>query len=281
VGDATRLDDVVVTLRRIQPDAAATHEAFEVVLRLDPRDDATYVNLGVLELSSGNRAVGAAYFAEGVVARSDVGRCAAETGGWAAIRVCRSVARPGLSRDAVRRPTDQQSTAGFNLTCQEIIMRTRVTRFLCLTIAIVAVLAVSAADPPGVEHWTSGQLKDFEKTLAAKMGPQKVASQQLANFGNHATLVAHREGDGQGEAHMKQVDVMIIQTGEASIRLGGEIVNGKQTRPNETLGSAVRGGVEKTLRPGDVLHIPAGVPHQMLVQAGKQVTYFVVKIDVP
>jgi uncharacterized RmlC-like cupin family protein len=32
---------------------------------------------------------------------------------------------------------------------------------------------------------------------------------------------------------------------------------------------------------GDVVHIPAGVPHQFFVQPGKQVTYFVVKVDNP
>jgi hypothetical protein len=29
------------------------------------------------------------------------------------------------------------------------------------------------------------------------------------------------------------------------------------------------------------LHVPAKTPHQMLVQAGQQITYLVVKIDVP
>jgi hypothetical protein len=74
---------------------------------------------------------------------------------------------------------------------------------------------------------------------------------------------------------------MIIQTGEATLRVGGELVDAKQTRPNETLGSAVRGGVEKKLSAGDIVHIPAGMPHQMLVPAGKQVTYMVFKINVP
>jgi mannose-6-phosphate isomerase-like protein (cupin superfamily) len=155
------------------------------------------------------------------------------------------------------------------------------TRFVSLLIASAAVLAVSAADPPGVDNWTSAQLKDFEKTLAAKMSAQKVASQQLATFENHGVLVAHREGNGQGELHQRQVDVFVVQTGEAIIRVGGELVDGKQVRPNEMIGSSVRGGVEKRLQAGDVLHVPAKTPHQMLVQAGQQITYLVVKIDVP
>jgi len=43
---------------------AAAREAFETALRSDPRDSATYTNLGLLELTSGNRVIAAAYFAE-------------------------------------------------------------------------------------------------------------------------------------------------------------------------------------------------------------------------
>jgi mannose-6-phosphate isomerase-like protein (cupin superfamily) len=153
----------------------------------------------------------------------------------------------------------------------------KIARFACLIITMAA-LSVSAADPPGVKSWTSAELKDFEKSLASKMSAQKVASEALGSFGNHNMLVAHREGNGQGEVHEQQADVFVIQTGEAVIRLGGELVDGKQVRPNELLGSSVRGGVEKKLRAGDVIHVPAKTPHQMLVQSGQQVTYLVVKV---
>jgi mannose-6-phosphate isomerase-like protein (cupin superfamily) len=151
-------------------------------------------------------------------------------------------------------------------------------RLLGFLFAATAVLSVSAADPPGVEHWTAAQLKEYERTLAAKMSAQKVASQQLADFGNHTALVAHREGNGQAEVHMTQADVFVIQTGEATVQVGGELVGGKEVRPNEMLGASIKGGVEKKVRAGDVLHIPAKTPHQMMVQAGQQVTYLVIKV---
>ena len=90
--------------------------------------------------------------------------------------------------------------------------------------------------------------------------------------------MAGAEGNGQGEVHEQQADVFVIQTGEAVIRVGGELVDGKQVRPNELLGPSVRGGLEKKLRAGDVIHVPAKTPHQMLVQSGQQVTYLVVKV---
>ena len=62
--------------------------------------------------------------------------------------------------------------------------------------------------------------------------------------------------------------------------VGGTVADPKTTAPHEIRGSSINGGDRKTLGPGDVVHIQAGTPHQLLVDSGKQFTYFVVKIDV-
>lgn len=33
------------------------------------------------------------------------------------------------------------------------------------------------------------------------------------------------------------------------------------------------------MKPGDVIYIPAGVPHQMIVEKGKQMNAMVIKIE--
>jgi quercetin dioxygenase-like cupin family protein len=43
-------------------------------------------------------------------------------------------------------------------------------------------------------------------------------------------------------------------------------------------GTAVTGGERHRVSVGDIVHIPANTPHQMLVEAGHHVTYFVVKV---
>ena len=43
-------------------------------------------------------------------------------------------------------------------------------------------------------------------------------------------------------------------------------------------GPSIQGGTEAKLGAGDVLHIPAKVPHQMILAPGAQVTYFVTKV---
>ena len=53
-----------------------------------------------------------------------------------------------------------------------------------------------------------------------------------------------------------------MTAGTATAITGGQLVDG-QKRPNidDEAGSAIRGGVEQALNPGDVLYIPPGVPH--------------------
>ena len=123
--------------------------------------------------------------------------------------------------------------------------------------------AALAADPEGFVYWPKGE-------------PAKAPK-----FANHGLSVSHRDKDGVAEMHQKQTDIMVVQSGEAKLTVGGTIVNEKTETPGELRGTAITGGVTKTLSPGDVIHIPANMPHQFFVEKGKQITYFVVKVDNP
>jgi mannose-6-phosphate isomerase-like protein (cupin superfamily) len=138
-------------------------------------------------------------------------------------------------------------------------------------------LPLFAAD--SVTVWKASDLKAKEKELAGKMSDKHVASETLATFGNHLTMLAHREGDGEVEVHDKMADILVIQSGEATLVTGGTVVGSHSSGPGETRGTSITGGEKKTLSAGDAVHIPAKVPHQMFVAKGKKVTYFVVKVE--
>jgi mannose-6-phosphate isomerase-like protein (cupin superfamily) len=148
-----------------------------------------------------------------------------------------------------------------------------------IAVFVFAACASPAGAPAGFEIWPGAQMRGFTKTLAPKINAQKVATQQLGKWGNHLLMVAHREGPGEAELHEKQVDIFMVQSGEATLKVGGTVVNPKTTAPGEIRGPSINGGEEKKLAAGDVVHIPAKVPHQLLLDAGKQFTYAVVKVD--
>jgi mannose-6-phosphate isomerase-like protein (cupin superfamily) len=136
------------------------------------------------------------------------------------------------------------------------------------------------ADPSGFVIWKSTELKGFEKKLAPKVDPtNKVATLNLDKFDNHLTMVAHREASGQAELHENQADLFVVESGAATLIVGGKVVDGKTTGPGEIRGPSIEGGSKHAVGAGDIVHIPAKIPHQLTLDAGKQVTYFVLKVD--
>ncbi len=149
---------------------------------------------------------------------------------------------------------------------------------LILTALLFAGFAAPAGDPAGFHLWKAAELKAFTPALAAKMGASKTATQQLTNFGNYSFMVAHREGSGEAEYHATQADIFVVESGEATLTVGGTVVDGKTTAPNEIRGASISGGTETKLGAGDVVTIPAKTAHQMKLDPGKEITYFVVKV---
>ena len=148
-----------------------------------------------------------------------------------------------------------------------------------LVVVILAMMAwAGQGGATGVHVWRSTDIAAKGKTLAGKLDAQKVASETIATEGNRTFMIAHREGSGLAEWHEKQADVMFISAGQVTMVYGGTIVDSKTTAPGEMRGPSIQGGTEAKLGPGDVLHIPAKIPHQMLLAAGAKVTYFVTKV---
>ena len=151
-----------------------------------------------------------------------------------------------------------------------------------LSVAIVLLAFTSslrAADPEGFGLWKGTMVKDSGKELASKIDDQKFAWQPLATYQNHLMGISHREGDGSAELHETQVDILIVESGEATLVVGGSMLAPKTIKPHEVRGTSLEGGEIKQLTPGDVVHIPAKVPHQLKIASGKTFTYLVIKVD--
>lgn len=145
---------------------------------------------------------------------------------------------------------------------------------LSATILLLA-LTLVAADPEGFALYSSADLK--ARVDAAKPDDHKVRMNRVGNWGNHSMLAIRRDGDGEAEVHDTQVDVVFVRSGEGTLVLGGTVVEPRTTGPGEIRGKSITGGVSKKMVAGDVIHIPAKIPHQMLVP--KTLTFEVVKID--
>jgi mannose-6-phosphate isomerase-like protein (cupin superfamily) len=130
-------------------------------------------------------------------------------------------------------------------------------------LTIVTLTLLTAADPAGFVYWPKGEAPGGKG----------------AKFENHGLSVSHRDKSGIPEMHEKQTDIFVVQSGEATLLVGGAIVGTKTEGPGEIRGSSINGGTRQKLTAGDVVRIPAKMPHQFFLDSGKQITYFVVKVD--
>ena len=146
-------------------------------------------------------------------------------------------------------------------------------------LAIMLLVApVFAADHPDFRLWKAGELEKRNAALSKKVGADHSSRETLADFGDHRFRFLYRDADGFPEQHDKIVDVVFVQSGEGTLQLGGTLVDKKASGGNgEFVGSRLDGGSRHPLAAGDVIHIPATVPHAFLVSKGKHITYVLVK----
>jgi mannose-6-phosphate isomerase-like protein (cupin superfamily) len=105
------------------------------------------------------------------------------------------------------------------------------------------------------------------------------ASEVLKEYPQHAVHLLVRSRNGTAELHERFADLFFVIDGRAALLTGGTVVDAETIAPGEIRGSSVQGGVLQELRAGDVAHVPAGLPHQMLVAGDKFVTCLVLKIE--
>ncbi|HEV2812557.1 MAG TPA: heme-binding protein [Solirubrobacteraceae bacterium] len=88
----------------------------------------------------------------------------------------------------------------------------------------------------------------------------------LLETGGYKIDAGRRERPGPPELHEREVDVMRVVQGSATVVTGGTIA-----------GDVIDGGTPHSLGEGDVIAIPQGVPHQF-TEVSDPFLYFVVKV---
>jgi mannose-6-phosphate isomerase-like protein (cupin superfamily) len=131
-----------------------------------------------------------------------------------------------------------------------------------------------------VDHWSAAVLMERAAYLSkmARHGDGS-ASETLKEYPQHCAMLSFRSRDGEAEVHENFADVFYVLNGCATLVTGGTVAGAKSVAPGEMRGSSVEGGTRQLLRAGDVAHVPAGVPHQMLVGGEKPVTCLVLKVQ--
>jgi mannose-6-phosphate isomerase-like protein (cupin superfamily) len=150
-------------------------------------------------------------------------------------------------------------------------------RVITLTL-LVAPLLAQAPSKSAFALWRADELTKRNEALSTKIGPDHSARETLADYGDHRFRFIRRDADGFPEQHNQIVDVVFVQSGEGTLQLGGKVIGLKATGgAGEFVGTSLEGGERRAIAAGDVVHIPAAIPHAFLVPKGKHITYVLLK----
>lgn len=127
----------------------------------------------------------------------------------------------------------------------------------------------------GVQILSTARLAAIADSLPA--GP--ITSRQIARFDGLSNMMGRRDTSGVHERHENFADIFVVQRGRAVLRYGGTAEGASRTEPGEWRGGTIRNGMESEIKAGDIVVIPAGVPHQLLLAPGERFYYFVFKVS--
>jgi mannose-6-phosphate isomerase-like protein (cupin superfamily) len=166
-------------------------------------------------------------------------------------------------------------------------------RRLCSLVVTVAVLVGCACAAAGAQ--TPGAAASAEPTLpitstvqilsasrlaalADSLPPGPLTSHPIARFDGLSNMIGRRDTSGVHERHEGFADIFVVQRGHARLLYGGTVEGEKAAGAGEWRGGTIKNGTEADLRTGDIVVIPAGIPHQLLLSPGENFYYFVFKV---
>jgi mannose-6-phosphate isomerase-like protein (cupin superfamily) len=164
-----------------------------------------------------------------------------------------------------------------------MLMQFKISTFVvAVTFVSTAAFAQSTATAPAPTakasvtsflHLTS---QDIIQRLGTP-GPSGTASSFIDTHEYYSSLLVTRNADGSAETHAHFHDFMSILSGEVMLTYGGTQTGNVKSNNGNSLGGDIVGGTTITLRAGDYIQIPAGMPH-LMTKPKNGLRYLVVKV---
>lgn len=145
-------------------------------------------------------------------------------------------------------------------------------------IAAIAISLPAAAQSSHVDYFSSQQVQQKLAALAPQAKDKGSSGATLGDYGSHALKLSIRTKSGGAEKHAHFDDVFVVTQGKATLITGGTIVDPHEGKNGETEGKKIRNGKSQVISVGDVVNIPAGTPHQLIIAPGTLYSSIVIKV---
>ena len=90
-------------------------------------------------------------------------------------------------------------------------------------------------------------------------------------------LFVHRTNDSKPEVHARWDDLVIVKSGTGAIEMGDSLVGSEFRAMGERIGGKFHRSYRIVVHPGDIVRIPAVVPHAFIVSGKEPLDYLVIK----
>jgi mannose-6-phosphate isomerase-like protein (cupin superfamily) len=128
--------------------------------------------------------------------------------------------------------------------------------------ALLALAGGSAsAQRVGTDVVNAGEIRAKVAALAARMGKSSFAYEPLLVDGETVAALEYWKAPGRPAVHPDEAEYALVIEGAGTLVSGGTMADAKEKRPGLVEGSRIDGATTRPLGPGDVVLIPAGVPH--------------------
>jgi len=150
---------------------------------------------------------------------------------------------------------------------------------------LVSILAIAALVIPGhamaqskAEVFSGKDVTGQLETLMQAAKTSGSSGATLGDYKSHAIKLSVRTTSGGAEVHAHYDDIFVVTQGKATLITGGTVVSAKNGSDGEVAGSSIQDGTSQTIIKGDIVHIPAGTPHQLIIAPEDGYSAIVVKV---
>jgi mannose-6-phosphate isomerase-like protein (cupin superfamily) len=131
----------------------------------------------------------------------------------------------------------------------------------------------------GYVYWDAARVEATAGRLEAQLGDREMVFETIGTYEGHSVYLVLRGRTASAELHETESDLYVAKRGRATFVFGGELVEPRELPRRQQRGSSIRGGTRQSLAPGDIVHVPEAVAHQLILDADEPFLYLLIKFD--
>jgi mannose-6-phosphate isomerase-like protein (cupin superfamily) len=159
-------------------------------------------------------------------------------------------------------------------------MRAQFLAFAFLAAATASAVAQTA--PPVTQFLSDKDIMGLiDKAKADRKGDAPLVAEPILLLAPYKAQLEYRPGTSPAALHEKDAELFVVLQGTGNIVTGGKLVDEKRVNANNLSGPSIANGHSQAVVKGDMLIVPANVPHQVIPTGGAPIVVMTMHVPFP